>query len=64
MASNPPTVRLRTCPAGCGTPTVPQHGHPSLCLPCTEKDIGMTLAELQARVNERLAKGRTRKWRR
>lgn len=55
---------LDTCPAGCGTRTVPQRGLPSLCLPCTEDDIGMTLAEHRTRVNEVLAKGRTRKWRR
>jgi hypothetical protein len=51
------------CP--CGTPTpLAHHGHQAFCLPCTEEGIGMTLAQLQARVNAVLAKGRKRKWRR
>jgi hypothetical protein len=51
----------RRCPI-CGAATSPCHGHTALCLPCTENEIGMTLPELLARVNETLAKGRKRKW--
>lgn len=52
---------LYACPL-CGTPTKPQRQvHPSLCLPCTEDDIGMTLAEHRARVNEVLNRGRKRR---
>lgn len=55
---------LYACPL-CGAPTKPQRGiHPSLCLPCTEADIGMTYVELRTRVNATLDKGKNRKWQR
>lgn len=57
-------LSLYACPL-CGNPTSPQREiHPSLCLPCAEADIGVTLAEHRARINEVLNKGKTRKWRR
>lgn len=57
------TSDLYTCPV-CARPTTPQRGLRSLCLPCTEDDIGVTLAEHRARINEVLGKGKTRKWNR
>jgi recombinational DNA repair protein (RecF pathway) len=61
------TPALDACPT-CGAPTTPQRRgsrlHPSLCLTCTEDEIGMTLAEHRVRINEVLARGRTRKWQR
>lgn len=57
-------MTLNTCP-DCGTPTTPSsQGHRSLCLPCTELDLGMTYVQLRTRVNEALGKGKTRKWKR
>ena len=53
---------LYRCPKRCGRHTQPQRGHPSLRLPCTENEIGMTLAELRARVNDTLTRGRKRNW--
>lgn len=55
-------VNLDRCPKGCGTPTQPQRGHPTLCLACTEAEIGTTIAQLRATVTERLQKNRKRKW--
>lgn len=55
-------VRLDRCPT-CRRRTTPQRGHPSLCLACTEAEIGVTVAELRERVTAALQKGRTRKWR-
>lgn len=59
----PPTagVFLYACPT-CRTPTTPVQNHPALCLPCTEAEIGMTVAELRTRVSDLTQKGRKRKW--
>jgi hypothetical protein len=58
---------LDQCPT-CQAATTPrQRGgrwHPSLCLACTETEIGTTLAELCVRVNDVLSRGRNRKWQR
>lgn len=56
------TLDLERCPKGCGRHTQPQRGHPTLCLPCTEAELGETLPKLRARVNELLTKGRKRNW--
>ena len=51
-----------SCPK-CGTPTpLAHHGHRSLCLPCTEAEIGETVAELRERVTNMTLTGRKRKW--
>lgn len=59
----PPTaeVSLYACPT-CQTATSPVQDHPALCLPCTEAEIGMTIAELRTRVADLTQKGRKRKW--
>lgn len=56
------TLDLERCPKGCGRRTTPQRGHPSLCLSCTEAELGTTLEKLRARINELLARGRKRGW--
>ncbi len=47
------------CPV-CGAATIPVRGHASLCLRCTEDEIGCTYEELRTRVNE--ARTVKRKW--
>ena len=60
----PAAPAMGCCPS-CRVPTpLAHHGHNALCLPCTEEDIGMTLAQHRARINDVLNRGRTRKWRR
>lgn len=64
MPAGPALDQCRTC----HTATTPQQRggrwHPSLCLTCTEHEIGSTLAELRVRINDVLARGRKRKWQR
>lgn len=49
---------LVPCPS-CGTDTpVSLHGGPSLCLPCTEADIGEYADELAMRVSRKMIKSR------
>lgn len=59
----PPAVEvsLYACPT-CQTATSPIRNHPTLCLPCTEQEIGMTVQELRTRVSDLTQKGRKRKW--
>jgi hypothetical protein len=64
----PPVDELHTCP-GCGKtatePTrTPHTVHRTLCMPCTEREIGCTFHELRARINALMLKAaKKRKWR-
>ncbi len=47
---------------GCGVVTGWIRGHVTLCLRCTETELGVKLKVLQERWGAQRAKGRTRKW--
>lgn len=50
------------CPT-CGTPTVPSpRGHPSLCLPCTEAEIGETYEQVRDRATANVQGHARKKW--
>lgn len=51
------------CP-NCGDPTVRAfNGHESLCLPCTEVEIGETYEQLRDRVTAKVQGAAKKKWR-